>query len=351
MSDQPGHNPLGAPEQRGEELLQELNKNMSKFADIARSVGEMRSTIDNLQKDVKEIKRKNPEEAGPSKKLRISDSDMCQSRPSKQLQAPAVTVAESSDSELEQMDAEIDELQGYLDEESCSDEEDCDLITELTQFCTETTETGEAVSPNIAEITNKAIKNKQSEEKIKKILNRHKRPVNIEFLQVPKVDEFLWRQLKQSPRHSDFILQKSHSTLAQVAVPIIKALERIQTSKDKVLKQLLSDAFKLATNGIQKTTNYRREKLKKELQPRYRHLGNLDSSAEKLFEKIPEAIKTTEGAKQIVNMRYVPTQRKPFLGQRPNQHRWNPGANQFRRNNHAYQHKRRGNFKMHPKQK
>ncbi|KAH3808905.1 hypothetical protein DPMN_137265 [Dreissena polymorpha] len=68
MSDQPGHNPLGAPEQRGEELLQELNKNMSKFADIARSVGEMRSTIDNLQKDVKEIKRKNPEEAGPSKK-------------------------------------------------------------------------------------------------------------------------------------------------------------------------------------------------------------------------------------------------------------------------------------------
>ncbi|KAH3840450.1 hypothetical protein DPMN_113899 [Dreissena polymorpha] len=127
------------------------------------------------------------------------------------------------------------------------------------------------------------------------------------------------------------------------AVPIIKALERIQTSKDKVLKQLLSDASKLATNGIQKTTNYRREKLKKELQPRNRHLGNLDSSAEKLFEKIPEAIKTTEGAKQIVNMRYVPTQRKPF--------RWNPGANQFRRNNHAYQHKRRGNFKMHPKQK
>ncbi|KAH3721000.1 hypothetical protein DPMN_063912 [Dreissena polymorpha] len=99
------------------------------------------------------------------------------------------------------------------------------------------------------------------------------------------------------------------------------------------------------------TTNYRREKLKKELQPRYRHLENLDSSAKKLFEKIPEAIKTTEGAKQIVNMRYAPTHRKPFLGQRPNQHRWNPGANQFRNNNHAYQHKRRGNFKMHPKQK
>ncbi|KAH3777062.1 hypothetical protein DPMN_178499 [Dreissena polymorpha] len=53
---------------------------------------------------------------------------MCQSWPSKQLQAPAVTVAESSDSESDPMDAEIDERQGYLDEESCSDEEDCDLI-------------------------------------------------------------------------------------------------------------------------------------------------------------------------------------------------------------------------------
>ncbi|KAH3777063.1 hypothetical protein DPMN_178500 [Dreissena polymorpha] len=54
MSDQPRHNPPGAPEKRGEEIIQELNKNMSKFTGIARSVGEMKSTIENLQKDVTE---------------------------------------------------------------------------------------------------------------------------------------------------------------------------------------------------------------------------------------------------------------------------------------------------------
>ncbi|KAH3841658.1 hypothetical protein DPMN_115131 [Dreissena polymorpha] len=55
MSDQPGQNPPGTPEKRWEE--EELSKNMSKFADIAKSVGEMESTIENLQKDMTEIKR------------------------------------------------------------------------------------------------------------------------------------------------------------------------------------------------------------------------------------------------------------------------------------------------------
>jgi hypothetical protein len=51
--------------------------------------------------------------------------------------------------------------------------------------------------------------------------------------------------------------------LAQVAVPIIKALELVQGSRNKELKQLLSEAFKITTQSMSQNTTLRRDRIKK----------------------------------------------------------------------------------------
>ncbi|KAH3782032.1 hypothetical protein DPMN_159943 [Dreissena polymorpha] len=97
------------------------------------------------------------------------------------------------------------------------------------------------------------------------------------------------------------MLQKNHGTLTQAAVPIVKALDHVQqsVSKDKVLKGHLSDAFKLLIYGIAQHVAVRREKLKSKMLLRYKYLGNLEPSAEKLFYKIQENLKFFESTKLL----------------------------------------------------
>ncbi|KAH3790296.1 hypothetical protein DPMN_168493 [Dreissena polymorpha] len=162
-------------------------------------------------------------------------------------------------------------LKNRQDDSTQSDKEGDDFWEDLDDFCAEMNDMGDPVSDKIAEVCNRSIKNKASDKKIKEIKSGNKRPKNVEYLQIPRVEEFLWRQLHSSTRANNFMLQKSHGTLAQAAVPIVKALDHVQqsVSKYKVLKGHLSDAFKLLTNGIAQNVAVRREKIKRDMQPKY----------------------------------------------------------------------------------
>ena len=196
------------------------------------------------------------------------------------------------------------------------------MMNELDSFFLESPETGDAMDDNIAKFTNKAIRVKADENQLKEIRQKHKRPENIEYLQVPKVDDFLWRQLRGGTRANDFLLQKTHSLLASAAVPLLKALKSAQTSKDKDLKCHLSDAFKLITDGIHSTIHVRRDKIKRDLQPKYKQLVcTLTPSAENLFDKLPESLKSLDSTKLTnITLTNQTETRRPFLG--PRHQRW-----------------------------
>ncbi|KAH3882121.1 hypothetical protein DPMN_006052 [Dreissena polymorpha] len=363
-------NPLGTPmsegtnslSRRGEQILQDLQSNMEKFASIAKSVADMNKTIISLKNDVNSLKRKREEEnsdelsdqsQGPSDQHQI---DQGPTNPKK-----IMSVATISDSDSDTEDDLDRFLENCQDDSTQSDKEGDDFWEDLDDFCAEMNDTGDPVSDKIAEVCNKSIKIKASDEKIKEIKSRNKRPKNVEYLQIPRVEEFLWRQLRSSTRANDFMLQKNHGTLAQAAVPIVKALDHLQqsASKDKVLKGHISDAFKLLTNGIAQNVAVRREKIKRDMQPKYKHLGNLEPSAEKLFDKIQENLKSCESTKLIVNVKNnAGTNKKPFLGQwnkMPNNQKWDHrgGYPQKRQGQHQQQgqHQYGRKFQYKPQQK
>ncbi|KAH3773183.1 uncharacterized protein LOC127846495 isoform X2 [Dreissena polymorpha] len=318
-------NPPGAPEQtgestsksRGDAILAELEANMGKFASIATSVKDMSASIASLRTDINELKRKrtpdqDSDDQGPSSKKDQSDE-------------PEEMDSSDDDDEFD------DELEEFLSNKKPEAEED-DFWQDLNDFVAENEDVGEEVSEKIASISQKALQCNADEKKIKEIKERNKRPKNIPNLKIPQVDEFLWRQLRASTRNNDFILQKMHNTLASTAVPIIKALDHLQTSNDNKLKAYLSDAFKLITNGISKNVEVRREKIKREMAPKYKHLAKLEKSADKLFgDKLSDNIKAVDNTKIVVaqtqtsNMRPTVGQnfrqkgKKVFLGQR---NRW-----------------------------
>ncbi|KAH3749358.1 hypothetical protein DPMN_183855 [Dreissena polymorpha] len=99
----------------------------------------------------------------------------------------------------------------------------------------------------------------------------------------------------QDPNFDEIVINlqlRCHSSLAQVAVPLIKALGEAQNSQNSSLKSHLSDAFKLITSSIAENIHTRRERIKKELTPKYKSIANLESTSELLFgDKLEETIK------------------------------------------------------------
>ena len=53
----------------------------------------------------------------------------------------------------------------------------------------------------LAKMANDALRGKAQPEKLKKLAEKYKRPANVENLQVPKVEETLWRQLRKVRAH------------------------------------------------------------------------------------------------------------------------------------------------------
>ena len=163
-------------------------------------------------------------------------------------------------------------------------------------------ETGEEVGEHIARITEKALRggsSKKDEEKLQDLKQKHKRPMNINNLQVPKVEEMLWRQLSRSTKHSDFMQQVAVANFGQAMVPIIKALELMQSRKDpERMQTYMMDAFKTLSLLIKTTNTARLERVKKELNPRYREVCQEGPSATKLLgDNFHETVKKLDQAK------------------------------------------------------
>ncbi|KAH3719191.1 hypothetical protein DPMN_062023 [Dreissena polymorpha] len=226
---------------RGQEVLDKLEQRIEEFSQIAKSVGEMNKTMVELKDEVNHLKRKSTD-----------DTETCGSKGKKKPLDPPIDESNNSDSD------DVDKY--FTSGPSNSNLNTTEFFDELDEFFEDVSEEGDDIDSKLASITNKAITSKRNDEKIKEIQNRHKRPKNVKSLQIPKVDKFLWDQLKSHMRSTDYVLQRCHSSWAQVAVPLIKALGEAQTSQNSSLKSHLSDAFKLITSSIAENIHTRRER-------------------------------------------------------------------------------------------
>ena len=184
--------------------------------------------VQSLQSEIIVLKRRN-----------LSDSD---SPPAKKWNSPAVEILEttpkpsspkpgtSAQSDTDSRDSD-DELEQFFKPEQTS----ANSYAELEEYFQVEDKTDEEVGEQIARITEKALRggsSKKDVEKLQDLKQKHKQPININNPQVPKVEEMLWPQLTRSSKHSDYMQQVAVANFGQAMVPIIKALELMQSRKD-----------------------------------------------------------------------------------------------------------------------
>lgn len=131
-------------------------------------------------------------------------------------------------------------------------------------------------------------------------MQKHLRPKNIENLQVPKVDDLLWRQLKRDVKQVDYVQQQAVAAYGQAMVPLIKIMEATEKHDKTVnIPSLVSDTFKMLSWNIKQTNLKRLERIQKELQPKYRSICQDGPSATKLlgdnFQEAAKKLETTRG--------------------------------------------------------
>ncbi|WAR23452.1 hypothetical protein MAR_037121 [Mya arenaria] len=127
MAEHPPDDTSGAPVQKKgksvktvEEIMLDLSNNMEKFSSIAKSVAEMKQSMQNIQKKKQENDDDETAIQGPSKKL-CTETDTDE-------------------------DETGDELDMFLEEETPEMEEQDELLEELGSFCMETTDTADAIT-------------------------------------------------------------------------------------------------------------------------------------------------------------------------------------------------------------
>ena len=131
-------------------------------------------------------------------------------------------------------------------------------------------------------------------------------------MQVPKVDDILWRQLKREVRAVDFQLQKASANYSQALIPVIKTMKFMKKNEHEKASECITDTFKTLCLHIKGNIAGRRERIKKELEPKFRPLCQQEALATNLFgDNFQEAVKKLEGVKSNPT-----SSAKTFLGKK-----------------------------------
>ena len=134
---------------------------------------------------------------------------------------------------------------------------------DISEFFENCSDTGEELKIELASIANTVLRGKVREEKSNTLQIKHKRPKNAENLQVPRVDEILWGQLRRETKAFDYAMQKSQSMLCYALVPTLKVMQ-LQKDGGKIAEcqELTTDIFKILAQGVVKSNEWRKEKVR-----------------------------------------------------------------------------------------
>ena len=319
-----------------DKVVSKLAAQVNEFSNATKHIRTLAEAVQTIREDMESLKRQNTneEQAPPSKKT-CKSNNVEQNQPGSSKIPDAEPVSDDSESD----DTE-DELEALMEQGADED----DSFNELEEFFQTDDGTGEEVGEKMAKITQKAVrgpKSKKDEENLQALKQKHLRPKNIPNLQAPKIDEFLWRQLKRDVKKADYLQQTAVKNYAQAMTPLIKALDLMQSNRDpEITKKHVMDSFKILSLQVKTTNLNRLEQVKKELHPKYKALVPEEPSEAKLLgDSFQDAVKKLEGTKNNITI-----SSQSFLGKRGgdrNQSSQGNNRHKFRQNqNHGYRNQR-----------
>lgn len=276
--------------QKGEEILETFVSSIRSFEGQALKIKDLATSVSEIQANLK----RNNDESGQnetSKRRKVCST---------------VSNSDCSDSDS---DGDID---GLMNEPGPSHTEDSgcpltdDVLMGLDNFFVEEEETGPAINETVAKVVNKSLRpNKIDKEKIQALHQKYKRPANVEALQVPKIDKFLWNQLETHVKSTDISKQHIIDDFNKAAAPLVAAMDH-SYANDKpdfsFLKECIGDSFKSICSTIAKINSQRRESIRKEVDHSFKSLcaSETNTSATGLFgDKLQEQSKNADSCRQI----------------------------------------------------
>ncbi|XP_060589573.1 uncharacterized protein LOC132744809 [Ruditapes philippinarum] len=322
------------PEDKIDNVVNKLDTQLSRFSEATKNIKTLATAVAEMRQDINELKRRPSSiEKGPTPaKKRIISLGEDYERSNNSDPSPAtatictatIPVATDSDSDgdddVDRVDGEMnDPLMDYFNGNQNENANEDDEFDQLEQFFQTVEETDGPVESQLAKIAGLALRGRsnklstQDEEAIETYKKKYKRPENIDSLQVPKLDDVIWRDAKSGIKSYDFMLQKTTSALNLALIPTIRALENIKKNGDvHRTQEFVMDTFKILCLLVRETTATRAARIKKWVPPQYKSVCDLPASSKNLFgDNLEESIKKLDGPKIKMT-----ASRIPFLGKR-----------------------------------
>jgi len=147
----------------------------------------------------------------------------------------------------------------------------------LTKYNTDEI-TAPAISSDLAEFVSKALTNKPDHKELEDLHSKYKRPTNIPYLTVPKVNIECWRLMPQSSQNLDKQLQRDQGKIVKAMLPMVAALDELNKNKPSLdtLREKITDSFELMANCQMDLNFNRREAIRPHLH-KAAHIANRDT--------------------------------------------------------------------------
>ena len=180
------------------------------------------------------------------------------------------------------------------------------IIEKLTKDLALEDEKGPDINTQLAGLVHKLLREaKPNETKLNELKKQYIPPSNCESLSETRVNSNIWNNLGETARSNDLKLQKVQKYLIKGMTAIVTVIDSLikdepNSSKEDNIGKLM-DAVILLANADTEVNLRRRERLKPELHPSYRHLCNPSNTiTSQLFgDDVPKAVKDIAEASRI----------------------------------------------------
>ncbi|XP_060579176.1 uncharacterized protein LOC132736112 [Ruditapes philippinarum] len=291
---------------------------MAEFSSATQGMKTLAEAVTVMRQDIKKLQKRKADDdhnESPRKQKKGENENGSSGK-----QAPTNVTSACSSQMIADTENESD-IDDFLREEKDeeSDNEAGTFLEDLDDFFSLQQITGEEVSDHLASITNKALRvsDKKDAEKIKEFREKYKRPKNVENLQVPTVEEVVWRQLQPNTKQADFLLQKVTGNYGLALTPILRALDLLKTKgSQEDITNCLMDTFKILCLTFKATNTSRGERIRRDIQPQFKAICDIEPSATQLFgDNLQETLKKLKTTKvKLGNLSH--TTSRPFLSKR-----------------------------------
>lgn len=190
------------------------------------------------------------------------------------------------------------------------------IIEKLTKDLALEDEKGPDINAQLAGLVHKLLREaKPNETKLNELKKQYIPPNNCEGLSETRVNANIWNNLGETARSNDLKLQKVQKYLVKGMTALVTVIDTLikdepkSSNEDNIRK--LMDAAILLANANTEVNLRRRERLKPELHPSYRHLCNPSNPiTSQLFgDDLPKAVKDIAEANKISSK--IHGERKP----------------------------------------